>query len=132
EAFGKAKAQLRQKFVADAQTQLAQPQVEKWPALERALLREKSLPQGRLSGERTDLFKVVKAAAIDDASRTAIAPQLDQYDLALDSALRQRNDFLDGADEKIDKAMQEQNFDRALSLTDRAAAMHVAVRSVNE
>ena len=42
------------------------------------------------------------------------------------------DDFLDGADEKIDKAMQEQNFDRALSLTDRAAAMHVAVRSVNE
>lgn len=132
EAFAKAKTELRQKFVAEAQTQLAEPQVERWPALERALLREKSLPKGRVPGERTDLFKVAKSAGLDESHQGTIAPQLDQYDLALDGALRQRNDFVDDAGDKVDKALQEKNFDKALSIVDRATALRLAVRSVNE
>src|SRR5204863_6286160 len=57
---------------------------------------------------------------------------LDQYDLALDNALRQRNDFVEDASQKVDKAMQEQNYDKALSIMDRGAALHVVVRGVNQ
>lgn len=131
EEFGKAKVELRQKFVTEAQTPLAPTQVEHWPALERALLREKSLPKGRLPGESTDLFKVARAVSLDESQNGSIAVQLDQYDLALDNALRQRNDFVEDASQKVDKAMQEQHFDRALSIIDKATAMRMAVRGVN-
>jgi hypothetical protein len=130
--FRKAKTQLRHEFVTEAQTTLTPTQVERWPALERALLREKSLPKGRLSGERTDLYKIVKPMTLDQAQLAAIAPHLDAYDLELDGALRQRDTVLEDVGPKIDKAMSEQDFDRALAAIDRATAARVAVRSINE
>lgn len=131
-AFRKAKADLRQNFVVEAQTGLSEPQIERWPALERALLREKSLPRGRLSGERTDLFKVLKNLDSQPVANDRVAAQLDSYELDLDAALRQRNEALEDVGPKVDKAMQEREFDRALLILDRAAAARVAVRSVNE
>jgi hypothetical protein len=131
EEFAKAKDELRQKFVTEAQTPLAPTQIERWPALERALLREKTLSKGRIPGESTDLFKVAKTVNLDESQNGSIAVQLDQYDLALDNVLRQRNDFVDDAGEKVDKAMSEQNFDRALSIVDKATALRMAVRNVN-
>lgn len=130
--FRKAKTQLRHEFVVETQSTLSQQQLERWPALERALLRERSLPKGRLSGERTDLFKVIKPLGLDHAQAEAIKPHLDSYDLELDAALRQRNAVVEDVKPKIDKAMSEQDFDRALTAIDRAIAARVAVRSVNE
>ena len=132
EALRKDKVNLRQQFVAEAHTKLTTDQIERWPALERAVLREKSLPTGRLSGERTNLFKVLKKIDVNPANLNSVSEQLDNYDLALDAALRQRNEYLEDSNAKIDKAMQEKNFDRALSVIDRAAALRVAVRAVNE
>ena len=130
--FRKAKTQLRHEFVVETQSTLSQQQLERWPSLERALLRERSLPKGRLSGERTDLFKVMKPLNLDQAQTTAISPHLDSYDLELDAALRQRNAVVEEVTPKLDKAMSEQDFDRALAAIDRAIAARVAVRSVNE
>ena len=131
-SFRKAKEELRQKFVTEAQAPLATPQVEHWPALERALLREKSLPKGRISGERTDLFKMLKSTGLDQSQSAVLAEQLDAYELALDSALRQRNDSLDDATAKIDRAMQEQNPDKALSIVDHVTALRMAIRATNQ
>ncbi len=130
-SFRRAKSQLRDEFVMEAQSTLTKPQVDRWPALDRALLRERSLPKGRLSGERTNLFKVMKGLDLP-MTDGKVAAQLDSYDLELDAALRQRNDAIAEADEKLDKAMQEKAFDRALTILDRASAARVAVRSVNE
>lgn len=130
--FRKAKSQLRQEFVAEAQSTLTDEQLNRWPALERALLREKSLPKGRISGERTDLFKIIRPLALDQSHHVAIAPQLDAYDVELDSALRQRNSVLEEVRPKIDQAMASQDFDRALAAIDRAIAARIAVRSINE
>jgi hypothetical protein len=130
--FRKAKTQLRHEFVIEAQSTLSEVQLERWPTLERALLREKSLPNGRLSGERTDLFKVIKPFHIDQTQLKAIAPHLDSYDVELDAALRQRNSVVEEAGPKIDKALSEQDFDRALAAIDRAIAARVLVRSINE
>ena len=130
--FRKAKTQLRHEFVVETQSTLSQQQLERWPSLERALLRERSLPKSRLSGERTDLFKVIKPLNLDQAQIAAISPHLDSYDLELDAALRQRNAVVEEVTPKLDKAMSEQDFDRALAALDRAIAARVAVRSVNE
>jgi hypothetical protein len=130
--FRSAKASLRQSFVNEVQgTILAEPQIERWPSLERALLRSKSLPKGRLSGERTDLVKLLGSMELTDGERAAIAEQSEFYELALDHALRQRDAYVTDAHDEISKAMQEKDPDKALSIVDRAAALRIAVRSVN-
>lgn len=130
--FSKAKSELRQNFVVEAQTTLSPSQVERWPALERALLREKSLPKGRLSGERTNLFKVVKNTELGEGQMGSLTPTLDAYDIELDTALRQRNDIIEDVTPKIDQAIEKREYDRALAAMDRASAARVAVRTLNE
>ncbi len=132
ESFRKAKNTLRQQFVMDVQTKLAEPQVERWPDLERTLRREKSLPKGRLSGERTDLVKVIKQLDLNEKDRNAVAESLHSYELALDTAIAQRNEFIPACETKVDKAMKDGETDKALSIIDRAASLRVAIRSINE
>lgn len=132
EAFREAKAQLRSEFVLEVQTStLAPAQVERWPALERALLRSKSLPKGRLSGERTDLLKVLDELELNEAEADALGEQMEAYELAMDSALRHRNQFVGDAHSKVNKAMQANDPDKALSIIDRATDLRLAVRNLN-
>jgi hypothetical protein len=132
EAFNTAKASLRRTFVTDVQTTvLASPQIERWPALERALLRSKTLPKGRLSGERTDLLKVLESLKLNESEQAAGAEHCDSYEMALDAALKLRNDYIADANTKINQAMQQGDHDKALAIVDRGADLRVAVRSVN-
>jgi hypothetical protein len=132
EEFRKARAQLRAKFVIDAQATLAEEQAARWPALERALTRERSLPKGRLAGESTDLTKVLDSLKIDQGRLESIAPALEAYEMALDAALKARDAFLVHANCDIDVAIAEQKPDRAIQIAERVADLRVAVRSVNQ
>lgn len=132
EAFRGAKANLRQTFVTNAQTTLAAPQLERWPDLDRALRRQKTLSRGRLSGERTDLTQVFKGLKPNEIERQAVAEEIAAYELALDTALQQRNEFVPESQKKLDEAMQKGDTEKALSMVDRATALRIAVRSTNE
>jgi hypothetical protein len=132
EAFRTAKGNLRQSFVTNVQTTLAPPQMERWPDLDRALRRQKTLPRGRLSGERTDLIRVFNDFKPTENERMAAAKELAAYELSLDHALQQRNQYLPESQKKLDEAMQNGDTDKALSIIDRATALRTAVRSVNE
>ena len=133
ESMRAAKTSLRQTFITTLQTTvLTEEQIERWPALERTLRREKNLPKGRLSGERTNLVGLLKDFELTEAERAAIAPHLDAYELAMDNALRQRDEFLPGSQAKIHTALQHGDADKALTLVDRATSLRVAVRSLNE
>ena len=57
---------------------------------------------------------------------------MESYEIALDRALVDRNEFVAEAPAKMDKAMQSGEFDKALSVVDRATRKRVAVRTVNE
>jgi hypothetical protein len=131
-AFRTARAGLRQAFVGQVQAQLSPQQLQQWPKLERALVRRKTLPLGMLDGERTDLLSLAAAADLADAQRDVIAPTLEEYELALHESLLRRNAFLEESSSAIDKAIREGDPDRAISVADRAAELHVAVRTVNE
>ena len=131
EDFLKAKARLRAEFVTNAQANLAEPQVVRWPALERALTRARSLPKGRIAGESTDLLKVLADSKPTESQFATLAPHTEAYELALDSALKQRDEFLADANQRIDQAIGEQKPDKAISIADRAADVRVAVRTVN-
>lgn len=129
--FARAKEALKQRFVADVQSQLAPEQLSRWPNLDRALTRRKTLPQGRLDGERTDLTRLAERLALAEAETEAIAEALEAYEVELHEALRARNDFVETARTRIDEALQAGKTDQAISLADRAAALRVAVRGVN-
>jgi hypothetical protein len=131
EEFEKAKAKLREQFVLDAQASLADEQAARWPALERALYRERKLPMGHLPGESVDLVKIVDDIDLAEEQIESLGSHLEAYEIALDAALRQRDVLLASATQKIDEAIANRKPDLALSLTDRVTSLRVAVRSVN-
>jgi hypothetical protein len=132
EVFRSAKANLRQTFISNVQTTLAAPQMERWPDLDRALRRQKTLPRGRLSGERTDLIRVFASIQPTESERQAVSDELAAYELELDQALQQRNEIVPDSQRKLDEAMQKGDTEKALSILDRATSLRIAVRSVNE
>ena len=132
ETFKRQKAILKQEFLAQVRGRLTAEQFGNWPGFERAFTRIKTLPNGRLDGERTDLLVVAGDLDLSEEQREAVAEQLETYELALDEALRERNDYVDDATARMDKAIQDRDFDKALSIVDSATRRRVAVRSVND
>jgi hypothetical protein len=128
----KAKAALKQDFINEVQSQLSAEQLEQWPGLERALTRIKTLPKGRLDGERTDLLRIVENLDLDESEQRAVAETLEAYELQLHEALVARNAFVGEAQSKVDKAIEEGRFSGAISTVNQASRLRVAVRGVNE
>jgi hypothetical protein len=130
--FQKAKVALKQDFINEVRSQLSAEQLEFWPGFERALTRIKTLPQGRLDGERTDLLRIVDGFDLDDDQQQAVAEALASYELELHETLVARNAFLREAQSKIDTAIEEGRFAGAIATADKASRLRVAVRGVNE
>lgn len=129
--FQHQKEALRQQFVTEVQSQLSAEQLGMWPGLERALTRRKTLPNGRLDGERTDLTLI--AAGFDAADQQQAFPdRLAEYELALHQALLERNAYIADANSRLDEAIQDGKAAKALAIVDQATRLRVAVRSVNE
>ncbi len=131
EQFARQKETLKQDFLTQVRSQLTAEQLGNWPSFDRAFTRIKTLPNGRLDGERTDLLVLADDLDLDTEQMEAVAEQLETYELALDEALRARNEYLDDATKRIDKAIQDRDFDKALSVVDSATRRRVAVRRVN-
>jgi hypothetical protein len=130
--FAREKKKLRDQFVSDVQAQLSFEQVSLWPAYERKLTRDKTLPKSRLDGESTDLLKLVDQLQLDDEARDELHDVSYAYEIALHEALVRRNDFLAENRRKIDQLLNEGEARRALGLVDRATELRVAVRTLNE
>jgi hypothetical protein len=119
-------------FVLNAQALLNDDQIELWPPFERTLRRDKALPRGRLSGERVNMFSVVRDLEFDDEINTALEQVLQEYAVAIDDALVKRDKQLETGREALMDALMAQDMERALALAQRDAAARVAVRDVNE
>ncbi|MHC5005262.1 MAG: hypothetical protein ACYTJ0_19340 [Planctomycetota bacterium] len=128
----KDKQRLGRQFVTDVQAQLTEEQIPLWPSLERKLTRIKTLPKGRLDGERTDLIAITEQMELTEDESAAIAETVEAYELTLHQALVHRNEMVPETQKKIDEALSEHRYDRALSLVDRATDARVRVRRVNE
>lgn len=127
----KAKARLRADFVAETQIVLAPEQVERWPALERALTRSRALPKGRISGESIDLLTLLDAQGFADSRIESLSAQILSYEMELDAALKRRDALLADASRGIDNAISSSDTDKAISIAQRAADARVAVRKIN-
>jgi hypothetical protein len=127
-----ARKRLRQEFVASVQTELDEEQLARWPSLERALTRSKTLPNGRLDGERTDLVSVLDGLELPEPIAAPVAALVEQYEIALHDALVRRNEFVAEAEKKVDEALEARDPEKALDVVDRATQLRIAVREVND
>ncbi len=131
EAWRKRAEGMNDQFLADFKATLTEAQVERWPTFERRMRRERGIPQGVISGERIDLFKLVDTEELKEY-REQIDPILEAYETQLDEALRQRENDTVRAEQEIREAMQAMDFDKGLAAIDRQAKLRTRVRDTNE
>ncbi|MFT4592707.1 MAG: hypothetical protein ACI9JK_000405 [Phycisphaerales bacterium] len=103
-----------------------------WPAFSQRLYREKNIRRGRLSGESVDLFQITRDADLQSAAETAIAPHLEEYAIALDIAIRNRDSILRGNPKKLFDNILSGNNEKSPNLVDNAIKARVEVRDIND
>jgi hypothetical protein len=126
------KSKLRAGFVDGMKAALSEPQSQKWPAFERFLSREKTLPRSTISGEGVNLFIVLDEAGLSKETFAKLQPIMDEYELQLDQALKARNDFLGANEAKYLEAIQSGDSDAAKRFASRAMELRQKVREVND
>lgn len=126
------KEQMLAKFAADVKSQLGSQQLERWPAFERALRRERLLPEGDLSGERVDLFAVLARMQPTPAEEQSVAPVLAQFEVSLDQALVARSQRSKEVLPRLEAAMSAMDYEKMGDLQDQAMQASVTVRDAND
>ena len=126
------KAMLRQRFLDNLRGQLSESQSARWELLERAMLREKELPRGVLSGESVNLIVIARDAMaspeLSDQSKVVIG----EYSAALDDALRARASQLAQSQPIIQEAMVSQDWGKGLTQIEAIVARRIAVRDLQD
>lgn len=131
-AWQSKKSAMRTNFVDSLKASLNDDQLVQWPAFERFLTREKTLPRSRLGGEGTNLFLVVDQLGLNDEEFGKIERLLDEYEIRLDNALKSRNDYLASSSARLFKALEQGDTTEATRIFERQTALRAAVRDVNE
>jgi len=126
------KARLRSGFIDGMQASLTDPQMKKWPAFDRFLVREKTLPRGTISGESVNLFIVLDDSGLSKETFAKIQSIMDEYELQLDAALKARNDFLASNEGKYLQSIQSSDADAAKRFATRSLDLREKVREVND
>ena len=126
------KERMLAKFTNDVKSQLGQQQLERWPSFERALRRERLLPEGDLSGERVALFAVLARMQPTPAEERDVAPVLAQYEETLDRALAARTQRSREVLPRLEAAMAAMDYERMGDLQDEVMQSCVAVRDAND
>lgn len=124
--------QIADRFVEDLQSLLNEDQLAKWPKFQRRLFRAKYLGNGQLSAESLDLVTEVTLLGVSAAQMEAVAPLLERYEIDLDEALRQREQFLSESQAELIKAVQEDDPRVGMSVAQGQVELREAVRNVNE
>ena len=126
------KEAMKLRFLDDVKGQLSDAQLERWPSLERALRREKQLPMGRLSGEKTDLVIVIRQIDVPLDSRLEAKDAIAAYETALDVALMERMKQQEASQPRIRKALTDNDSASGLAELERIVAARIAVRNVTD
>ena len=124
------KQKLRDDFLSSVRSQLSDVQAEAWPRLERALRREKSLPNGSISGESLNLVMIVREVDVPPIVADAARPIVEDYEVKLDQALAAR----DAADEgSIAARLQSLNDNsKFVAAEERVMQLRIAVRNAQD
>ena len=125
------KSELRNQFMEDVRSILKEEQEPAWPSFERTFRREKSLPLGRLSGEKLDLLRLVGTLKLMDEEAETLRPTLEAYEQSLDAALRQRNAAITRHAMESRQLASGGKLDAAERLVEQMVQQHQMVRDLN-
>ncbi len=128
----KEKIALRQEFLDNVRSQLGDSQVEYWARFERAMRREKALPNGELSGESLNLFLLMRELDASPAAADAARLALDEYELNLDVALAARETLLEAMLAEQFRAMDASDAEAGVAAQEQIMTRRVAVRDVQD
>ncbi|MCH8209792.1 MAG: hypothetical protein IIB99_00320 [Planctomycetes bacterium] len=124
---------LSEQFIQDVRRLLSEDQEELWPSFEHKMYRRKYLKNGRLSGERLDLFVVMAELDLAETEAQEIQPLLDAYEVELDGALHRREEQSKSSQADAIAAIRNNNETNVgVVLANRQVQLHKVVRDVNE
>lgn len=126
------KRHLDEGLLENVQAILVEQQRQLWPSFSQRLYREKHMNRGRLSGESVDLFQIVRDTGLSPVAETLISGQLDEYAVALDIAMRNRDAILRGNPKKLFDNILSGNSQRSPNLVDDLIRARVEVRDLND
>lgn len=132
EEWGEERVKLGENFLSSVQTILNEDQRSRWPAFERRLTREKTLANGVLSGESLNLLLILRDMELSKPVEDQISPVVEEYEVALDRALRERNRVVRRSQTQMTKALPQQDPKAILRLADEQLEQRVNVRNVND
>ncbi len=119
-------------FLENVKVVLNGYQLEQWPAFQRQLFREKTLYKGRFSGEMLNLFNIVRDIHLDQPMEMLVQPVMQDYDLALDEALRRREEIFNTTQMGLLRSLQENDPQMSLKAVENQITARVDVRNVND
>jgi hypothetical protein len=123
---------LNDQFLESVRAVLNAEQLERWPAFMRELHREKELPNGQFSGERLNLFHILRQLDIEERVMTAVSPVMEQYAVALDQALQRRLRLVAESREIMMNSMRDNRSNEALRTYEQIIESRLDVRNVND
>ncbi len=116
----------------NVQAILVADQRQLWPGFSQRLYREKHMNRGRLSGEAVDLFQIIRDSDLSQAAENAIFDNLGEYAVALDVAMRKRDQILRGNPKKLFDNILSGNAKQDDSVVDDLVRARVEVRDLND
>lgn len=129
-SWGGEKKKLREDFLESVRSQLSDVQAEAWPRFERAMRREKSLPNGALSGESLNLVLITREIDVPPIVADAARAAMDEYEARLDEALAARDREDEGSIGVRLKSLTDTT--KFVATEERLMALRVAVRTAQD
>jgi hypothetical protein len=131
QTFRKERDAIEQQFFTDFKMILTNEQAERWPRIERAHRRSRTLSRGMVSGERADLIQIMNSSKFAPEVQAEVMPVLAEYEEALDRELIARNKAYDEAANAFQQGNPGQGFERMQEVMTKGRDASIRVRDVN-
>ena len=132
EAWAPEKERLYEDLMSSIKSQLSENQQERWPKFERAVRRSRSLDDSDLAGEGVDLIFVIRQMQLQPDVVAVAEPALDQYEIALDVALKARDAKITSLLPKFSQAMESMDLIAGANLQDQIILTRIDVRQIQD
>ena len=121
------KQQLFTDFMESVKGQLSDTQRERWPRFERTIRREHALANSDLSGEGVDLLAIARQMQMPPEAMSAAQPAFDEYEIALDQALAQRDARIKSLMPDFRVAMESMDLEKGAGLQTQIVTARIVV-----
>jgi hypothetical protein len=112
--------------------QLSDTQRERWPRFERTIRREHALANSDLSGEGVDLLAIARQMQMPPEAMSAAQPAFDEYEIALDKALAERDARIKSLMPDFRVAMESMDLEKGAGLQTQIVTARITVRQAQD